>query len=62
MQVRIQTQLIDHVLSADKPLHAPFLLRLFDRIPPLRWIPARLIGLGVRPEHVRTAPAAPTQS
>jgi hypothetical protein len=31
----------------------PFLLRLLDRFPLLRRLPARLIGLGVRPEHVR---------
>ena len=36
---------------------APLALRLLGRFPPLRRIPARLLGLGVRPEHVRT-PAA----
>jgi hypothetical protein len=29
-------------------------LRLLTTFPFLRRIPARLIGLGVRPEHVRT--------
>jgi hypothetical protein len=32
-------------------------LRLIARFPRRRRIPARMIGLGVRPEHVRT-PAA----
>jgi hypothetical protein len=29
-------------------------MRLFDAVPPLRRIPGRLIGLGVRPEHIET--------
>jgi hypothetical protein len=35
------------------------LLRLLARFPLLRRIPARVIGLGIRPEHVRTAVRAP---
>jgi len=27
---------------------------LFNRFPVLRRLPARLVGLGVRPEHVKT--------
>jgi hypothetical protein len=29
-------------------------MRLIDHLPLLRRIPGRLIGMGVRPEHVRT--------
>jgi 2-polyprenyl-6-methoxyphenol hydroxylase-like FAD-dependent oxidoreductase len=36
----------------------PFVLRLFDKIPLLRRIPARLVGLGVRREHIRSPAAA----
>ena len=32
----------------------PFALQLLKQFPMLRRIPARLIGLGVRPEHIRT--------
>ena len=35
----------------------PFALRLFDRFPLLRRIPARLVGLGVRREHIRSPDA-----
>ncbi|MFL9842130.1 FAD-dependent oxidoreductase [Sphingomonas sp. ST-64] len=38
-------------------IQAPALLRLIDRIPLLQRIPARVIGLGVRREHIRS-PAA----
>jgi 2-polyprenyl-6-methoxyphenol hydroxylase-like FAD-dependent oxidoreductase len=54
MQVAIQERVIDPVLSSDAPLDAPWVVRLFNRVPPLARIPARLIGMGIRPEHVRS--------
>src|SRR5438552_14964289 len=38
----------------DFRLSAPWFFRLLQRWPRLRRIPARLIGIGFRPEHVRT--------
>ena len=35
----------------------PLALRMFDRFPVLRRIPARLVGLGVRREHIRSPDA-----
>jgi 2-polyprenyl-6-methoxyphenol hydroxylase-like FAD-dependent oxidoreductase len=55
MQVAVQRRIITRVLAGgDKPLPLPLLLRLLVRFPILRRIPARLVGIGVRPEHVRT--------
>jgi 2-polyprenyl-6-methoxyphenol hydroxylase-like FAD-dependent oxidoreductase len=54
MQVIVQERVIDRVLDCDKPIVAPWPLRLFNAIPLLARIPARLIGIGFRPEHVRT--------
>jgi 2-polyprenyl-6-methoxyphenol hydroxylase-like FAD-dependent oxidoreductase len=62
LQVLVQQRMLDPVLGADKPIRAPWLLRLFNHVPLLARIPARLVGLGFRPEHVRTPPAAPAQS
>ncbi|ACK50331.1 monooxygenase FAD-binding [Methylocella silvestris BL2] len=53
MQAFIQTRVISQVLSGKK-LTPPLFLRLFTIWPPLRRLPARLIGLGVRPERVRS--------
>ena len=53
-QVFIQNQVIRRVLSSASAVTAPWPLRLLDRYPVLRRIPARLVGVGVRPEHVRT--------
>jgi hypothetical protein len=41
---------------------APWALLLFNYIPWLRRVPARLVGMGFRPEHVRIAPRAPEKS
>jgi 2-polyprenyl-6-methoxyphenol hydroxylase-like FAD-dependent oxidoreductase len=53
-QVVIQNRIIGRVLSAQATSFAvPLPLRLLGKWPFLRRIPARLIGMGVRPEHVR---------
>ena len=57
-QVIVQKRVIVPVLDAAGPPRPPLLLRLLLRLPGLPRIPARLIGLGIRPEHVRT-PEAP---
>jgi 2-polyprenyl-6-methoxyphenol hydroxylase-like FAD-dependent oxidoreductase len=53
-QVLIQNRVITRVLATSGELRPPRVLRLLTTFPFLRRIPARLIGLGVRPEHVRT--------
>jgi 2-polyprenyl-6-methoxyphenol hydroxylase-like FAD-dependent oxidoreductase len=51
-QVFIQDRLITPVLQSDGPIDVPFALKLLQRLPWLQRIPARILGLGVRPEHV----------
>jgi 2-polyprenyl-6-methoxyphenol hydroxylase-like FAD-dependent oxidoreductase len=58
LQVLVQERVLDLVLGSDKPIRAPWLLRLFNHVPVLARIPARLVGLGFRPEHVRTLAAS----
>jgi 2-polyprenyl-6-methoxyphenol hydroxylase-like FAD-dependent oxidoreductase len=53
-QVQVQERILSAVLSTRENVQAPWLLRLFKKFPMLRRIPARLIGVGVRPEHVKT--------
>ena len=52
VQVAIQNRVISRVLRAERKLPVPWLIRLIDAIPALQAIPARLVGVGVRPEHV----------
>ncbi len=53
MQILIQNSVIRRVLRGSR-IQAPWLLKLVDRWPLLQRIPARLVGIGFRPEHVRT--------
>ena len=54
LQVFLQNRVISRVLRSRRPLSLPLPLRLMGRWPFLRRIPARIIGIGFRPEHVRT--------
>jgi len=54
LQLVIQNNVIRRVLGSSKPLSLPWILKLMRRWPFLRRIPARLIGIGFRPEHVKT--------
>ena len=54
IQVFLQNRVISRALQARGELKAPLPIRLLARFPLLRRIPARLLGLGVRPEHVQT--------
>lgn len=60
VQVQIQKRVLGRVLAGRGRLTPPLVVRLLDRFPLLRRIPARLLGLGFRPEHVRTPDAFPT--
>jgi 2-polyprenyl-6-methoxyphenol hydroxylase-like FAD-dependent oxidoreductase len=53
-QVQVQNRVIGRVLVSNEQVKAPWPIRLFKKFPLLRRIPARLIGIGVRPEHVRS--------
>lgn len=59
LQVLAQNRLLQPVLRATKPLGVPWLLRVFDRTPLLQRIPARIVGVGIRPEHVHSPALSP---
>ena len=56
-QVFMQNRVLKPILGNTQQISVPFVLRLFQWFPFLRRIPARLVGIGVRPEHVRTRDA-----
>jgi 2-polyprenyl-6-methoxyphenol hydroxylase-like FAD-dependent oxidoreductase len=54
MQIAIQNRIIDPLLTSDEIPKVPTLLRVMQHWPSLQRIPGRLVGVGVRPEHVHT--------
>ena len=64
MQIAVQNEVLVPVLAAGQPQgnagvappSLPLALRILRRLPMLSRIPARLVGVGVRPERVRSRP------
>lgn len=52
MQVAMQERMVAPTLSAKTLSRPPWPMRLINAVPMLRRLPGRLVGLGVRPEHV----------
>jgi len=53
LQAFVQDRVIGRVLGGRERPSAPLVLRLMNQWPLLRRIPARVLGVGFRPEHVR---------
>jgi 2-polyprenyl-6-methoxyphenol hydroxylase-like FAD-dependent oxidoreductase len=54
LQIFVQNHVIANVLAGRRTLRPPLLLRVIGRLPWFRRLTARLVGIGIRPEHVRT--------
>lgn len=54
MQTLVQDRIINRALSGGD-LKPPFVVRLINRIPWLQGLTARLLAIGIRPEHVHSA-------
>jgi 2-polyprenyl-6-methoxyphenol hydroxylase-like FAD-dependent oxidoreductase len=53
MQVLVQNRVISNVLRNTATPKPPLIVRMFGQIPALQRLPARIIGMGFRPEHIR---------
>jgi 2-polyprenyl-6-methoxyphenol hydroxylase-like FAD-dependent oxidoreductase len=62
VQRQIQHRVIGNVLAGAAVTKLPLPLRLLRAFPILRRIPARIVGLGFRPEHIRSPEAPPAPS
>jgi len=54
LQIFIHRRIVTGRASDEKQTSLPFVLRLLKWFPILRQIPARFVGLGPRPEHIRS--------
>jgi 2-polyprenyl-6-methoxyphenol hydroxylase-like FAD-dependent oxidoreductase len=52
LQILVQNGMIKKILAGEGPLRPPLPMRLLDRFAFLRRIPARVVGMGFRPEHI----------
>ncbi len=59
LQLAIQNRVLKPVLAGTGPIKPPFFFHLLRWFPALRGLTARLIGVGVRPEHIRALPYWP---
>jgi 2-polyprenyl-6-methoxyphenol hydroxylase-like FAD-dependent oxidoreductase len=59
LQLTIQRRIIGRVLESQRRPKPPLFFKLFGIFPALRRIPAWLIGIGIRPEHLRIPEAKP---
>jgi 2-polyprenyl-6-methoxyphenol hydroxylase-like FAD-dependent oxidoreductase len=54
-QVLVQNNIFTRLLASRTNPAPPWPIRLLSRCPVLQGIPARLVGVGIRPEHVQTS-------
>ena len=54
VQIAVQNRVIKRVLGSSTQVSTPWVFKLLKAFPYLQRIPARIIGVGFRPEHVRT--------
>jgi 2-polyprenyl-6-methoxyphenol hydroxylase-like FAD-dependent oxidoreductase len=60
-QVFVQSRVIAGLLARRNGIEPPLAVKLLQRFPVLRRIPARILGLGVRPEHIGVRARAMTR-
>ncbi len=56
VQIFLQNRLVAPTLAGTSAIRVPWPVRLLDRFALLRRLPARAMGMGVQPEHVKTRP------
>ena len=54
-QIFIHEHFLERIFKASEQMSSPLAARLLEELPLLRRIPARMIGIGFRPEHVLPA-------
>jgi 2-polyprenyl-6-methoxyphenol hydroxylase-like FAD-dependent oxidoreductase len=53
LQVQVQIRILNPVVNEQLPLRVPLFLRMIGACPWLQGLTARVIGLGIMPEHIR---------
>jgi 2-polyprenyl-6-methoxyphenol hydroxylase-like FAD-dependent oxidoreductase len=53
VQVFLHKHLLEPIFNSPEAIPPPLLLNLAEKFPKLRQIPARMVGIGFRPEHIK---------
>ncbi len=53
VQLFLHHHLLERIFNSTEVIPPPLLMRLFEGFPRLRSLPARIIGIGFRPEHIK---------
>ena len=59
IQTQIQDRVLSRALASKERPKVPLVAKLLQRVPALRRLPARIVGIGIRPEHIHTPEADP---
>ena len=62
MQVKVQNNVLARALASAQQPTLPIAIKLLRWFPVLQRIPARLVGIGIRPEHIRIPAARSPQT
>jgi 2-polyprenyl-6-methoxyphenol hydroxylase-like FAD-dependent oxidoreductase len=54
VQVFLHKHLLERIFDSPETIPPPLLLRITEKFPLLRRVPARMVGVGFRPEHINT--------
>jgi 2-polyprenyl-6-methoxyphenol hydroxylase-like FAD-dependent oxidoreductase len=54
VQVFLHKHLLKAIFDSNEMISPPFLMQLLEKYPRLRRIPARMVGIGFRPEHIHS--------
>ena len=55
VQIFLHEHLLERIFDSTQVISPPMLLRLFEAFPRFRSLPARMVGIGFRPEHIAPA-------
>jgi 2-polyprenyl-6-methoxyphenol hydroxylase-like FAD-dependent oxidoreductase len=53
VQVFLHKHLLERIFNSTETIPPPLFMRLMEDFPRLRTLPARMVGIGFRPEHIR---------
>ncbi|HEY3860327.1 MAG TPA: FAD-dependent oxidoreductase [Verrucomicrobiae bacterium] len=52
VQIYLHKHFLERIFDSPEAIPPPFLMRLLEEVPRFRRIPARMVGIGFRPEHI----------